>query len=100
MKHKGEQMKELVTKLTHGTRDEVRYLRHIGAEAGSKLPRSQLLANYIAAALLRTKWGNLDKETLLAELRESAQVGELAHHPGLRRASHRRGRGFLPAVHT
>ena len=60
-------MKELVTKLTHGTRDEVRYLRHIGAEAGSKLPRSQLLANYIAAALLRTKWGNLDKETLLAE---------------------------------
>jgi hypothetical protein len=60
-------MKELVTKLTHGTRDEVRYLRHIGEEAGSKLPRSQLLANYIAAALLRTKWGNLDKETLLAE---------------------------------
>ena len=60
-------MKALVTKLTHGTRDEVRYLRHIGAEAGSKLPRSQLLANYSAAALLRTNWGNLDKETILAE---------------------------------
>jgi hypothetical protein len=60
-------MNEQEQKLTHGTKDELRYLHNIGEEGLSKLPRSQRLQNYIDAAQLRVHWGNLDKDLLLAE---------------------------------
>ena len=48
------------------TLHEIEFLRRLGRWSDIRMPRAELLDNYIAAANLRVRWDGIDSERVIA----------------------------------
>lgn len=68
----------MITSTNFATEHEIEFIRSLGTNHESKIPKHKLLQNYITASRMRVDWGAIDRSKAIGFACEELDRGRVA----------------------